>query len=440
MEKQRNNPFRGLGKFMVLWAGQSVSQLGSAMTAYALVVWSFKQTGQVMQVAVLLVCSLLPSAVLSVISGTVVDRLRKKTVMLTADALSACVTVAVAALASGGRLRVAHLYAVNALLGALGAFQGPASQVAASALSPREQYMRASGLQSLSGSLKDILSPVLATAALAFGGLSAVLIIDLSTFSFAFITLCLLRLPEQADAARGEAQERFFTRLRYGLRFLRQNKGVMHIIWYLVLINLIAGIGYYSVLSPMILTRTGGNEILLGYVNSCVGLGMLCGATLLSLRAPRGRKSTVMCAAYAISFLLCDALLGLGRTWPVWCAAAFIGNLPLPFGDGALSALLRENVPLSVQGRVFSARGALVQTAIMAGYLLGAVLADYCVEPVFQADNPVSALLRALLGEGEGRAMGLIFLLTSVMGMLGSLILLRDRAVRALDAPGREAL
>ncbi len=417
---------RALKPFLVLWTGQTISSIGSAATASALIIWAYTQRGTVASVALLSVCSYLPVACVALFAGSLADRISKKKIMLAADASAALTTLAVYLLWKTSLLRVEYLYLINACLGVAGAFQSPASTAAVSALVPKEQYMRVSGLQSLSGSLVGILSPVLAGVLMGGYGLGAVILVDLTTFAAAFATLLLfVRIPHIAVPDAAEPLRR---RLMGGVRFLRESKGVTRIIEYVILLNLIAGISYYSVLSPMILARTGGDAAAMGAVNAFIGVGALIGAALTSVITIKKPKMIIMCVAYTLSFALCDIPMGLGRTMGVWCAAAALGSLPLPFGDGALTALMRGNIPLSVQGRVFAVRNAAISCTTTAGYLLGAWLADAVAPTLVKEGSP----LAALLGTGEGRAMGFVFLLSGIVGIVGSLSLLTSKAVRAL--------
>lgn len=70
--------FSGMRMFLIFWAGQSVSRLGSAMTAYALIIWSYRSTNSVLYTALLSVCSYLPYVIVSVFAGPLIDRMRKK--------------------------------------------------------------------------------------------------------------------------------------------------------------------------------------------------------------------------------------------------------------------------------------------------------------------------------------------------------------------------
>lgn len=49
-----------MNSYLLLWFTQMISGLGSAMTAYALVIWSYKQAGSALQTALLMVCSYAP--------------------------------------------------------------------------------------------------------------------------------------------------------------------------------------------------------------------------------------------------------------------------------------------------------------------------------------------------------------------------------------------
>ena len=74
--------------FIVFWLSQTVSQLGSAMTGYALVLWVYGQTNSALSVSLLTLCSYAPYVLVSVFAGGFVDRHRKKSIMLCADTVA----------------------------------------------------------------------------------------------------------------------------------------------------------------------------------------------------------------------------------------------------------------------------------------------------------------------------------------------------------------
>ena len=68
--------------FLLLWVTQSFSALGSAMTSYALVIWSYSRTGSALMTALLMVSSYAPYVVFSIFAGALSDRWDKKLTML----------------------------------------------------------------------------------------------------------------------------------------------------------------------------------------------------------------------------------------------------------------------------------------------------------------------------------------------------------------------
>ena len=113
----RNTFFSDCKYLLILWSTQALSQLGSSMTGFALVLWSYSQYGSALTTALLTVCSYAPYVLLSIFAGALSDRWDKKRTMLLCDSLAALCTVGVLGLWMTGGLRMGHLYLINALNG-----------------------------------------------------------------------------------------------------------------------------------------------------------------------------------------------------------------------------------------------------------------------------------------------------------------------------------
>ena len=98
-----------LRPFLILWSTQSFSALGSAMTGFALIVWSYQQQGSALSTALLSVCTYAPYVVMSIFAGALSDRWDKKITMLASDTFAALTTVAVLWLLQANRLQIGHL-------------------------------------------------------------------------------------------------------------------------------------------------------------------------------------------------------------------------------------------------------------------------------------------------------------------------------------------
>ena len=424
--------FRGLRSFLILFGTQSFSTLGSAMTSFALIVWSYRQQGSALSTALLSVCTYAPYVLLSVFAGALSDRWDRKRTMLVCDTLAALSTVAVMALLAANRLQLWHLYGINALSGLMNTVQQPAGDVAITLLTPKEQYQRTSGIRSLSNSLITMLTPAIATALMAFAGIHAVLWFDLFTFAVAFVALrWLVPLPKKEH--RDGAKPGVLHAGLEGIRYLKREPGILHLILFLSLINFTASI-YNAALPAMLLSRQGGGEVALGAVNTVTGLATLCGSLLATaLPAPKSRVRVIL-NTLLFSMSTENFVLALGRSTPVWCVGAALGWIVIPLMATNMDVLLRSHIPVDMQGRVYAARNTFQFFTIPIGYLLGGVLVDRVFEPLMAA-QPTGSVLLAMFGSGKGSGAALLFLIIGVFGGLSCLPFRADKAIARLEKP-----
>ena len=432
--KQPFPPLAGLKTFLIVWSTQNLSTLGSAMTSFALVVWSYQQQGSALTTALLSVCSYVPYVALSIFAGSLGDRWDKRRTMVMCDTFAALTTLAVLALLKTGQLALWHLYLLNALNGLMNAVQYPVSEVVVTLLTPKDQVQRVSGLLSLSQSLTTLLSPVLATALLGLLGLEAVIVFDLATCAAAVGTLLWgVEFPETPPAEKVP-----LTRSAgEGVRWLLNQRGVLDLILFLACINLIASM-YNAALPAMVLSRPGGGETALGLVEAATGLAHLAGSLLVTvLPQPRSRVR-VICNCLLVSMSTENLLLALGRGTGIWCFGAVLGWLLIPMMQANMSALLRLRIPVEMQARVYAARNTLQFFTIPLGYLLGGWLVDRVCEPLMARLGP-DAALTALLGSGKGSGAALLFLAIAFAGVAVCLLFRHDRHLWSLEEQDRSA-
>ena len=130
MKNIKNNELLELRDFFILWSTQSISQLGSSITAFALTLWLYEKTGSSLSTAALTICSYAPYVLMSIFAGALTDRFNKKKAMLGCDVFAVICTIIVFALFRANRLMVWHLYVLNAISGLMNTVQQPASEVA----------------------------------------------------------------------------------------------------------------------------------------------------------------------------------------------------------------------------------------------------------------------------------------------------------------------
>lgn len=409
------NAIKELKIFIILWSTQSLSQLGSSMTNFALTLWLYQRTGSALQTALLSICSYAPYVVLSIFAGALSDRWDRKKTMLVCDTLAACCSAAVFILLKTENLMPVHLYLLNAINGLMNTVQQPAGEVAMTLITPREYYQKTSGLRSLSASLVTILNPVLATALFAFAGLEAVIYTDLATFAAAFFALLfLVKIPDVSAGTSGE--ESFLTAVKAGLGYLRENRLILWLILFLAGVNLVAS-AFDAVLPAFVLPRENGGEKVLGVVTSCAGIAMLIGSLITTLLPAPKNRIRVIYMTMLISLGTENFVLAFSKTPLLWCAAQIIGWLLVPVMSANLDVILRTTIPVEMQGRVYSCRNTLQFFTIPVGFFFGGLLVDELCEPAMAAAS-AGGILRAWFGSGKGSGAAMMMFILGITGVV----------------------
>lgn len=410
-----------LKTFFVLWSTQSLSQLGSSMTNFALTLWLYQKTGSALQTALLSICSYAPYVLMSIFLGALSDRWDKKKIMLFSDSFAACSTITVLLLLKTGFLRPAHLYVLNAVSGLMNTIQQPASDVAMTLITPKDQYQKTSGLRSLSQSVITILHPMLATALFAAGGMDIVILVDLTTFAIAFLTLLFfVKIPgiydERTKTSVSES-ESLLNAARTGLRYLRENPMILYLIFFLAGVNLVAS-AFDATLPAYVLPKANGGEAVLGLVTSCAGIAALIGSLVVTMLPKPNNRIRVITGTMLFSLTIENFILAFTRIPALWCIGQFFGWLVVPIMNANLDVILRTTIPVDMQGRVYSCRNTLQFFTIPVGFFLGGLLVDQVFEPIM-AGEPADSWLAVLFGTGKGSGAAIMMF---VLGLAGAVI------------------
>ena len=414
--KNKNNELKD---FYILWSTQSLSQLGSSLTQFALTLWLYEKTGSALSTAALTICTYAPYVIMSIFAGALTDKFDKKKTMLICDVLAALGTVLVFVLYKTNLLAVWHLYAINALSGLMNTVQQPASEVAYTLVIPKEYYQQTSGLQSLSRSLISIGSPLIASALYGLAGLNAVIAVDLVTFAVAFIALAFfITIP---DAAAGNQREgNVLTMAAEGLRFLKENPLVLYVILFMSGVNLIAS-AFDAVLPALILPNPRGGNSMLGIVTSCSGIAMIIGSMLVTVMPKPKDRVRVIYVSMLISLGIENFVLAFSRNPVLWCLGQVIGWMLVPVMSANQNVIMRNSIPVELQGRVYACRNTLQFFTIPIGLLWGGFMVDSVCEP-YMAANRSNAFLTQLFGSGKGSGAALMTFILGLAGVIWCLV------------------
>lgn len=409
MNKKENN----LRDFYILWSTQSISQLGSSITAFALTLWLYEKTGSALSTAALTICTYAPYVLMSIFAGALTDRLDKKKTMLVCDLIAAICTLTIFVLYKTDSLAIWLLYAVNVFSGLMNTVQQPASEVTMTLIVPKDRYQKISGLQNLSRSLVSVLNPLIAAALYSLAGLDIVIAVDLISFVIAFAALAgFIKVPCIAE----KTKEGTLKLAREGLAFLKRTPMVLTLLLFMSGVNLIAS-AFNATLPGYVIPNPRGGSAMYGVVTSAAGVAMIAGSLLVSFMPKPKDRVRVVFITMLISLGSENFILAFSREPALWIISQVIGWILVPVMSTNLEVILRNVVPVDLQGRVYACRNTFQFFTIPIGLFLGGLMVDQVCEP-FMAVHSYSGVLTALFGSGKGSGAAMMMFILGVTGSL----------------------
>lgn len=416
--------------FIIVWFGQSVSLVGSGLTGFALGVWVFQQNGSVTQFALIGLFTVLPRIILSPVVGPLVDRWDRRWAMIVGDAGAGLSTLILVLLLQAGRLEIWHIYLLVAASAACGTIQWPAFMAITTLLVPKQNLGRANGLVQLGQAASEILAPAMAGVLLLTIRLQGIILIDVTTFLVAVLTLLVVRFPTSPPAAAHQSTRGSWRQdISYGWQYLAARPGLIGLLLFLTAVNFLWGL-VGALITPMILGFTSSAN--LGFLISIAGGGMLVGSLVMTVwGGPRRRIHGVL--SFELLSGACFLLMGLRPSfWPV-ALAVFVAHTTIAIIFGSNQAIWQSKVAPAVQGRVFATQQMLAKAASPLAYLLAGPLAERIFEPLLTPNGLLSGSAGLVIGTGPGRGIALLFIAMGLLKMAVSLAAYLNPSIRLVE-------
>ncbi len=365
--------------FLKFWAGQSLSLLGSTVSALALPLTAVLVLGATpAQMGILTALGALPAVLLGLFAGVWVDRSRRRRLMIAADLLRAVLLFTIPLAALVGVLRIEHLYLAIPLVASGTLFFNVANSAYFPALVGREHLVDANRKLSLSGSLAEILGPGLAGALVQIVTAPIAIAVDAISYVVSALFLAWMNTPEAVSrppAARSSLRRE----LAEGLKLIVDHSLLRAIAGSLCTVNLFNAV--FEAVALVYLTRDLALDPgLLGLIFASGSLGFLCGSLLQGVVDRRiGLGPTIVggLLLVGISDLLIPLLDRSVARWTivaVLVGAQFCFGLGLTFFNIGQVSVRQSATPDHVLGRVSASLQFLVAAVIPLGGILGGVI------------------------------------------------------------------
>jgi len=415
-------------KFMTIWAGEFIANIGSGMTAFALSVYVYQLTKSVTWVSVITILAYLPTILLNPVGGILADRFDRRLMMICGDLFSAIGLIYILIsiqTGHGGMTPILIGVIINSVFVSL---LDPSFKATVTDLLTEEEYAKASGLVQIAGNAKYLISPALAGLILGFADIRVILIIDICTI---FVTVFAVASVRRTIEKVKPRQDKFnlIREFKEGMQIIVRNKGVTALVLLMAFMCFFIGF-IQTLIIPMVLPISNARTV--GIMESISAIGMLAGSMVIGILGIKKHYSKILVTA----LILCGcfmALTGISTDMAFILSASILFFTTLPFVNTCADVLIRVSIPNEVQGRIWGLISLLTQIGYVAAYAVCGILADHVFEPVMLENGRFAASIGKVIGTGEGRGIGLMLILAGLLMVAVAFILGNRKSIREIE-------
>jgi DHA3 family macrolide efflux protein-like MFS transporter len=423
-------PSQGIRTYYLLVATQTVSQVGSRISFFAVGIAVFTQTSHATPIAIISFCQTLPWIVGAGFGGALADRHDRRRLLILANAGFVMTSGLLLASFASGVFRLWHLYALALITSAIRTVSVPAFSASVAMLVPEGHRDRANAIGQMTGPAANAIAPALAGLLYAVIGVTGAILIDIATFGVAILALLAVPIPMPAKTSEGAARAGAIWRQAFdGVAYLWRRPTLLGLCLVVSIVSFLMGALGVLIL-PYPLARTH-STVAFGIVLACADIGMITGAAAMAAwGGTRPRIHTVMLALLVAGLLL--AVAGVARNTPELAASFFAFMFMLPFVNTASTSIFQTKIAPDVQGRVFAAMGQIAFLTTPLAFLIAGPLTDRVAEPAVR--SPGWRAVAWLVGAHAGAGMGLLLVIGGLATATVSLAAYALPAMRRLEA------
>jgi MFS family permease len=355
--------------FAKFWTGQTISNLGSSFTQWAVPLLVFQLTHSAVNLGVAVAATFLPYLLFGLPLGAWMDRVDRKRAMILLDSINALVIFSIPLVAQFGHLNVWLIYAVAFVQSTVAIAFAAGEFAAIPSLVSTDDLVTANGRIQATYSAAQVAGPLLAGLLVSFLPLAWVMGFDAASFAVSAVSLALIRGSFNVVSDEPKEATTILHDVREGLRYVLGHPVLRNISAMMALINFV-GATTYAQLVLFATERLNASKFQIGLLFAAGSAGVV----VTGLLAGRLRKRFSFTALAMTSLMLMGActiaFAGMTRFWaalPLWGAAGGLGIL-FNINTGALRQAI---VPNQLLSRVMSIASVLAWSAIPAGALIG---------------------------------------------------------------------
>jgi MFS family permease len=354
--------------FVKFWVGQTISNLGSSFTQWAVPLLVFQLTHSAVNLGVAMAATFLPYLFFGLPLGAWMDRVDRKRAMVLLDSVNALVILSIPLAAQFGDLSVWLIYAVTFVQSTIFIAFSAGEFAAIPSLVETDDLVAANGRIQATFSAAQVAGPLLAGVLVSFLPIAWVMAFDAGSFAVSALSLALIHGSFNQVGDEPKEQTTILNDVREGLRYVLGHPVLRNISAMMALINFVNA-GVIAELVLFATERLDASKFQIGVLFAAGSAGVV--VTGLLAGGLRRRFSFTALALTSLMLMGACLIVFAGMRWywaalPFWAASSGLGIL-FNINTGALRQAI---VPNHLLSRVMSIASVLAWSAIPAGALI----------------------------------------------------------------------
>lgn len=414
--------------FLLLFTGGLVSRIGNAVHFIALTWFVLELTGSGSATGLIMFFSTLPGVIVSPLGGVVVDRINRKVLIVGMDIIRGLIVLWLSWYIYAGTAEFFHLAVATVLLALCGSFFNPAISATIPNLVQDYNLQKANSMEHFSANFTQVIGAALGGILIGLLGIYGIFLVNGITFLISAVSEMFIKIPPIKKEINPEGEDEnsnFWQELKFGARFLYNNKAIFSLFTVALFLNFIAS-GSMMVGLPYIFKEIlSVSSNFYGLAQSVFPAGALIGAIILNFVPEIKNYYRVFVATIGFEGIL-FVLIGI-PFFPIFLnnyhfliiyyfiiIILFIGGLTNTLINVPLTVILQRMIPDNLRGRIFGLLSSFSQGLVPISMAVTGFLFD--IFPVYY-----------------------IFMISGILIISISLLITRNESIKSLNSTRTES-
>lgn len=358
---------------LLLWQGQFVSEVGSALYSIALGFFILNLTGSTAIMGTTMAITAIPRIFLSPIAGTFVDRHNRKMIIVMSDFIDGVSVLTLGLFAYFGIVEVWMVVLVGIITSVTGIYFQPAMMSSLPEIVDKENLLQANSAFSLIRTSADILGKLIGGFLFSILGAPMIFIINGLSYLFSGLSELFIKIPRGDNEGKNNT---FYHDLKEGFRYFIKNKGLRYLYLFIAPLNLF-GVMTFTLLLPLFNNAEHLGPGAYGIAMTGMALGMFASHSVVS--------SNKFNKISKVNLFLLSGLMNAGSMiilalihWlPLMTLMTFLSGFSIALTNTVIVTALQTAIPAEKRGRVSGFRKMLTGSLVPIAMASAGVLAEF---------------------------------------------------------------